>query len=217
MRITSFSLRKSRLVLFLSLLLVFTFFATNSMWAKGLGHPIAGLQGRQKPAGSPVGGIVTAVKGSNIEILGGAITIDASSAKVFTPGNQPGKATQSDLSALKPGMNIMAFIDETVSASSLVAKEIMLPPTSHARLGGTLQSIDTASGVISILNQKIFITTETKFFSDEITSLSDLQIGQHIFVAVENLNGRLTAIGIGHQPDHPAGARPDGFGRPMRP
>lgn len=199
MRSSKFSVKTQRIVLFSFLFIVLAAFATTgSMLARGFGGFQKHGHNRTAPAGSPVGGTVTAVKGTIIELLGGAITIDASSAKIVTPGREPGTDSALDITAITPGMHIMTFVDENASGAALKANQIMVPPVSRANIGGVVQSVDTANGYITILNQKIAITGNTKMLSKDGATLSDIKVGQQIFVELENSNSGLSAVVIGN-------------------
>jgi hypothetical protein len=136
-------------------------------------------------------GAVSAINGTTIELSDSQFTIDASSAKIVSPG----ATTQPTLASITVGMHITAGVNLPTNGSTLQAITIAIPSPNRGRLRGSLQSIDMTANTLSILDHQFTLTAKTKA-GKEIGGLANLKAGQEIVVTYEASNSGLTVLAI---------------------
>jgi hypothetical protein len=99
--------------------------------------------------------VVIDVEGANLRIAGG-ILIDISNAIIISIGGG-----RLDIS-IKPGMCIRAsIVGSDDSSSALIADFVRVQPEDIIIFSGLLQSAGLDNGVITIMNRRILVTSET--------------------------------------------------------
>jgi hypothetical protein len=155
--------------------------------------------GPMGPQGSSIMGTVTLVNGTTIELFNGLFSIDASQAKIISPGPgmQQGSLT---LANILPGTHITAVVT-VANATTLQATTIIVPRMENntVALKGALQSVDVAGNSLTLLNHKIVVNSNTKF-SRNLKGLADLKANENIFVVAEANGSELVALAIGSGP-----------------
>lgn len=119
--------------------------------------------------GASVTGAVSAVNGVLITLAGGAVSLDASSAKIVSGERN------ATIASIKPGMLIVATVNEpsTISTGPLVATAIAVLRAADVTLTGTVQMIDTAGSQFLLLNKSIRVDANTTFVNAH--GLADLK------------------------------------------
>jgi hypothetical protein len=140
-----------------------------------------------------VGGTVSSVQGNLIQIANGAITIDASEAKVIAGHGREGTAAD-----IKPGMQLFATLRASNPSShgGLPATLITVSDPADATLSGQVQSVDAANRSFMLLNTTVRVDDNTSFggYKREAgTSFADIQPNVTVHVQADNVGGRLVA------------------------
>lgn len=154
---------------------------------------------RMPPSGAHVSGIVTAVSGHQIQLAGGAITIDATGARVVIHGGKEGTVAQ-----IQPGMLVFAALTSAEPAANapLIASTVTATRLDDASLFGPVQRVDPAAGTLTVLGRTIRVTTETSFGGivkrrdGPNPGLGDVVPGQLVQVQVEASAGQLVATSV---------------------
>jgi hypothetical protein len=146
--------------------------------------------GARISSGATVGGLVTAVDGTLIHLAGGAITIDASGAKIN--------------GTIEPGVVLLAIIKTTDVAPNapLPAETINATPLPDGTLFGPVQSVDLASNTLTLLGRTIHVNGDTSFGGmhksrdSEKPGLDDILPNQLVTVTVDAADGQLLARSV---------------------
>ena len=171
--------RKASLLLALLVLLAPLTFAGNRVET-----------GARISTGATVGGLVTAVNGNLIQLADGAITIDATNAKIN--------------GTIEPGVILFATLETTDVAANapLPAASITATRLPDATLFGPVQSVDTANRTLTILGRTIRVNNETSFGGmhksrgSERPGLADILPNQLVTVTADAVNGQLLARSV---------------------
>ncbi|HEX6095522.1 MAG TPA: DUF5666 domain-containing protein [Thermoanaerobaculia bacterium] len=146
------------------------------------------------PRGGTVNGIVESVDGNFIKLAGGLVVVDASEAQVVVDRGREGSVAQ-----IEPGMLLFATIArENPPSSHPVQKASMISATHFrdATLTGTVQSVSTDPGALTLLGQTVYVDDDTSFGGfrrGEDFGLADILPNQIVQVQVDAVNGRLIA------------------------
>lgn len=147
------------------------------------------VDGARINSGATVGGTVTAVNGNLIQLADGAITIDATNARIN--------------SAIEPGMILFATLERSDVAPNapLPAATITVTRLPDATLFGPVQSVDTAGSTFTLLGRTIHVTTDTSFGGlhkrgGAKAGLSDILPNHIVQVTADEQNGRLVAKSV---------------------
>ena len=170
-----------------SALALVLFACTAFARVRSVSHPQPRLDG------GTVSGVVSSVQGNLIQIADGAITIDATDARVVA-----GRGQTASIADVKPGMQLFATLRASNPAShgGLPATLITVTNAADATLAGAVQSVDATSRSFMLLNETIQVDDNTSFggFKREGgTSFADLQPNVVVHVQADNVGGRLVA------------------------
>ena len=170
-----------------SALALVLFACTAFARVRSVSHPQPRLDG------GTVSGVVSSVQGNLIQIADGAITIDATDARVVA-----GRGQTASIADVKPGMQLFATLSASNPAShgGLPATLITVTNAADATLAGAVQSVDATSRSFMLLNETIQVDDNTSFggFKREGgTSFADLQPNVVVHVQADNVGGRLVA------------------------
>lgn len=143
--------------------------------------------GARTHSGATAGGIVTAVNGNLIQLADGAITIDATNAKIN--------------STIEPGMILFATLERSDVAPNapLPAATITVTRLPDGTLFGPVQSVDTARSTFTLLGRTIHVNADTSFGGLQKSrdtakpGLSDILPNHIVQVTVDERNGQLLA------------------------
>jgi hypothetical protein len=140
-----------------------------------------------------VSGTVSGVQGNLIQIAGGAISIDASAAKIVA-----GHGREATVADIKPGMQLFAAIAQSNPAShgGIPATLITVTDPADAAISGAVQTVDAASRTFTVLNQSISVDANTSFggYKREAgTTFADIQPNVIVYVQADNVGGKLVA------------------------
>jgi hypothetical protein len=128
-----------------------------------------------------VTGVITAVNGNIVGIAGGLVTIDTTDARV--------------IGELEPGMLLFAAVRANSDPNApLQATMVATTPLADAGFFGTLDSIDTNAGTISILGRVVHLGPDTSFGG--VANMLELIPNQLVHVQAEAVNGRLVATSV---------------------
>jgi hypothetical protein len=137
--------------------LAFVLFACSAFArVRSVGTPDA----RVDRGGGTITGTVSSVSGNLIQLAGGAITIDASSAKISTSHGREGS-----IADIKPGMQLFAALEPANISSHPVHKATVITVTdpSDVTLSGPVQSVDTTGKGFMVLSHVIATDANTSF------------------------------------------------------
>jgi Domain of unknown function (DUF5666) len=143
--------------------------------------------------GATVGGIVTAVNGTLIQLAGGSITIDAANAQIH------GAST-----VIEPGMILFASLStaDVAPNTPLPAASISVTRLPDATLFGPVQAVDPSSNTITLLGRTIRVTADTSFGGFRKTrdgdrpGLEDILPNHLVTVTVDSTGGQLVATSV---------------------
>jgi uncharacterized protein DUF5666 len=114
--------------------------------------------------GATIGGIVSAVNGTNVMLANGLITVDVSQATIAD--DRGARAT------ITPGSLIFAILK---SDTSLQASSVVVTTVPQVTLSGPVQSVNPSAGTLQLLGVTIHIDANTSFGgSHNIRSLIDI-------------------------------------------
>jgi hypothetical protein len=144
-------------------------------------------------AGGTITGTVSSVSGNLIQLAGGVITIDASTAKISVSHGREGS-----IADIKPGVELFAALEPANISSHPVHKATVITVTDPAdvTLSGPVQSVDTAGKGFMVLSHVIATDANTSFGGykrDVGTSFSDIQPNVIVHVAADVVDGKLIA------------------------
>lgn len=134
-----------------------------------------------RPDAATVSGVITSVTGNIVSIAGGLVTVDTTDARV--------------IGELVPGRLLFAAVRATSEPNApLQATMVATTPLADARLFGTLDSVDTNAGTISILGRVTHLGPDTSFGG--VGGMLELVPNQLVHVQAEAVNGRLVATSV---------------------
>ncbi|HEX8254535.1 MAG TPA: DUF5666 domain-containing protein [Thermoanaerobaculia bacterium] len=142
--------------------------------------------------GDSLTGTVSSVHGPRVGILDDRIVFDASDAKVVS---EYGPAR---LSEVKKGDRVNATIAGTIDGR-LTASQLLLLNQPDASLSGAAEQIDVAGGSVTLLDQRVRVTSATVLRGLDgrpLPSLGSIVRGQHITVALDAAQAGLAAKSI---------------------
>lgn len=147
----------------------------------------------QRVNGGTVSGTVSAVNGNLISIADGAITIDATNAKIVAA-----RGRETTVADIKPGMQLFAALGSSNPSTQSALPAVMVTVTSAAdvAMNSAVQSVDSANRTFTLLNETISVDDQTSFGGykrDAGTTFADLQPNVIVHVEADNVNGRLVA------------------------
>jgi hypothetical protein len=154
---------------------------------------VASSDARIDSMGGTVTGTVSSVTGNLIQIANGAITIDASGAKISV-----GRGREGVVADIKAGMQLFAALKPANVSSHPVHSATVITVTDPAdvTLSGPVQSVDTAGKSFMILSQVIATDANTSFGGykrEGGTSFADIQPNVIVHVSADAVNGKLIA------------------------
>ena len=166
-------------------LVLFAFTAVARV--RSVSHPDARIEQ------GTVSGVVSGVQGNLIQIAGGAVTIDATGAKIVV-----GRGREASIVDVKPGMQLFASVraSNPSSHAAIPATLITVTDPADVTLSGAVQMVDTANRSFMLLNQTIRTDANTSFGGykrEGGTSFADIQPNVIVYVQADNVGGRLLA------------------------
>ncbi|HVG24443.1 MAG TPA: DUF5666 domain-containing protein [Thermoanaerobaculia bacterium] len=139
-----------------------------------------------------VSGVVSGVSGNLVQIANGAVTIDASQAKIVV-----GRGKEATIADIKPGMQLFAAIRESnPSHGGIPATLITVTDQPDVTISGPVDTVDAANRSFTVLNQTVRTDANTSFGGykrDAVTTFADIQPNVIVYVAADNIGGRLVA------------------------
>jgi Domain of unknown function (DUF5666) len=140
-----------------------------------------------------VSGVISSVNGNLVQIADGAVTIDASQAKIVV-----GRGREATVADLEPGMQLFAAIRASNPSSHGGIPATLITATNPAdvTISGAVQAVDTANRTFIVLNQGITVDNNTSFGGyrrEAGTSFADVQPNVIVHVAADNVGGKLIA------------------------
>lgn len=154
---------------------------------------VSSSDARSDNGAGTVTGTVSSVSGNLIQIAGGAITIDATGARISV-----GRGSEGTIADIKPGMQLFAALRASNPTSNAVLPATVITVTDPAdvTLSGTVQSVDAANKSFTLLGETIRTDANTSFGGykrDAGTSFSDIQPNVIVHVSADVVNGNLVA------------------------
>jgi hypothetical protein len=135
-------------------------------------------------------GTVTAVRGSIIEVLGGAFSLDLSESE-----NKFASTGETILpEMIVAGMQISATLKnvdgKASSNNTLLISKAIVSPAGQGILVGPIQNINLESRSLKLFNRTVLINEGTDF-QGSIKKLDDLEVGQTLVVIVQETAPRI--------------------------
>lgn len=140
-----------------------------------------------------VTGTVSAVQGSLIQLANGAITIDATGAKITMS-----RGRETTVADIRPGMQLFAALRDAnpSTGGGLPATVITVTDPADLTLSGTVQSVDAANRSFRLLNQTIRTDANTSiggYKREAGTTFADIQPNVIVHVQADQVGGSLLA------------------------
>ena len=154
---------------------------------------VSSSDARSDNAAGTVSGTVSSVSGNLIHIAGGAIIIDASTAKISV-----GRGQEGSIADIKPGMQLFAAIGPANISSHPIQKATVINVTDPAdvTISGPVQSVDAVGKSFLVHSLHIATNANTSFGGYKhggATSFADIQQNVVVHVSADVVNGLLVA------------------------
>ena len=142
-------------------------------------------------AGTTVSGTVTSVSGNLISLAGGAVTVDATSAKITDE-----KGNAGTIASITAGSSIFAVLSENVTTNvPLPATMISVRRIAQVELTGPVSAIDVAGNSFTLLGRTIKVDANTSF-GGRAKGLSDVLVNDIVAVSANSVGGTLLAASV---------------------
>jgi hypothetical protein len=140
-------------------------------------------------------GVVTAIEGSTIKVLGESVTLDLSQAKIRLATTGEYIAFDS----INVGMQILAVINSSNGSHSptkpIKVKTAIVTEKDQGVFVGSIQSVDLTGRSMTLFNHRILINGRTGF-KGGIKGIKDLKARQPVTVIVQEFEKDLIALRI---------------------
>lgn len=151
------------------------------------------LLGRTPASPSMISGTVSAVNGNIISIANGAVTIDATNAKIVGPRDN------ATLASVTVGAQIHATLAENANGNPLPATMIAVTRNPDVALTGLVQSVDVAAKTFRVLGITIQVNDSTTIAGvsrDSATGINAIQTNQLVAVQADVQGTRVVAESV---------------------
>ena len=157
---------------------------------------LAALPTAATPPMPEVDGIVTAVDGSVVSLLGGVLKIDATGAKILRRGT----LAVLGIADIFPGVEIRALVGPARPDGVLPATEILVGKPESVEIRGAVESVDGAHATLTVAGIAIKTDAQTLFSGRSsrgpVLVFSDLAAGDFVEVEAFPKTGALLASSV---------------------